>query len=171
MTLHNNTNIPTRSVVLGLGNLLNRDEGLGVHAVRALEQQLGPGAGVETLDGGTLGLSLLGLVEACEDLLVLDAADAQRPPGTLIELSREAIPLYAGLKLSQHQVGFQEVLGLASLRGRLPRRLHLIGVQPADLSLGLELSPVVAAILPVVLARVRSILTGWGLLSICDWNG
>lgn len=160
----------TRSVVLGIGNILNRDEGLGVHAVRALERHLGPGAGVEAIDGGTIGLGLLGLVESCEHLLILDAADGRRAPGALIELRRDEIPLYAGVKLSQHQVTFQEVLGLARLRGRLPPYLHLLGVQPADLSLGLELSPVVGAALPALLGRARDVLTGWGLLTACDWG-
>lgn len=159
-----------RSIVLGLGNILNRDEGLGVHAVRALEARLGPGAGVEALDGGTIGLGLLNMVEECEHLLILDAADARREPGALIELRRDEIPLYAGVKLSQHQITFQEVLGLAHMRGRLPPKLHLIGVQPADMTLGLELSPLVAARLPAVLARARDILTGWGLLTVCDWR-
>jgi hydrogenase maturation protease len=160
-----------RSIVLGLGNILNRDEGLGVHAVRALEAHLGPAAGVEALDGGTIGLGLLNMVEECEHLLILDAADGRRAPGTLIELRRDEIPLYAGVKLSQHQITFQEVLGLANMRGRLPPHLHLIGVQPADMSLGLDLSPTVAATLPAVLGRARVILTGWGLLTACDWDG
>jgi len=159
-----------RSVVLGIGNILNRDEGLGVHAVRAMERRLGPGAGVELVDGGTIGLGLLPIVEACEHLLILDAADGRRTPGTLIELRREQIPLYAGVKLSQHQITFQELLGLANMRGRLPPHLHLIGVQPADMAIGLELSPVVAATLPAVLGRARVILTGWGLLTACDWS-
>ena len=158
------------SVVLGLGNILNRDEGVGVHALRALETHLGPGAGVEAVDGGTIGLGLLTLVEGCEHLLILDAADGRRAPGALIELRGEEIPLYAGVKLSQHQVTFQEVLGLAKMRGRLPPHLHLIGVQPADLSLGLELSPVVAAAVPAALARSRYMLTAWGLLTPCDWT-
>ncbi|MEI7644810.1 MAG: HyaD/HybD family hydrogenase maturation endopeptidase [Chloroflexales bacterium] len=159
-----------RSVVLGLGNMLNRDEGLGVHAVRAMAARLGPAAGVELVDGGTIGLGLLNMVEACEHLLILDAADGRREPGTLIELRGEQIPLYAGVKLSQHQITFQEVLGLAKMRGRLPPYLHLIGVQPADMAIGLELSPTVAATLPAVLGRARILLTGWGLLTPCDWN-
>jgi hydrogenase maturation protease len=157
-----------RRVVLGLGNLLNRDEGLGVHALRALEERLGGGGGpggggpgVELVDGGTLGLNLLPLVEACSHLLVLDAVDAGRPPGTLVELTRDEIPLLTGVKLSEHQVSFQEVLGLASFRGRLPATLHLVGAQPQDLEIGLELSPVVAAAIPRIVDRAAEILAGW----------
>ncbi len=154
-----------RKVVLGLGNILNRDEGMGVHAVKALEAQIGDLAGVEWVDGGVLGMNLLMLIEECSHLLVLDAADARQPPGTLIQLRREQIPLYAGIKMSQHQVTFQEVLGLANIRGKLPPHLHLIGIQPADLSIGLGLSPEVAAILPEMNEQALVILNQWGLLT------
>ena len=154
-----------RKVVLGLGNILNRDEGMGVHAVKALEAQIGDLAGVEWVDGGVLGMNLLMLIEECSHLLVLDAADARQPPGTLIQLRREQIPLYAGIKMSQHQVTFQEVLGLANIRGKLPPHLHLIGIQPADLSIGLGLSPEVAAILPRMNEQALVILNQWGLFT------
>jgi hydrogenase maturation protease len=165
---------PARKIVLGLGNTLNRDEGLGVHAVKLLETKLRPpddsGApppaeGLEFLDGGVLGLNLLPLVEEASHLLVLDAIDARKEAGTLIEMSRDEIPLYSGIKLSDHQVTFQEVLGLASFRGKLPGNLHLIGIQPADLSIGLDLSPIVAATLPRVLTRAEAVLQDWRLLN------
>lgn len=154
----------TRTVVLGLGNTLNRDEGVGVHALAPLAARLGAQTAVELLDGGTLGLNLLPLVEECSHLLVLDALDAGRAPGTVVELRREQIPLYAGVRLSQHQITFQEVLGLAGIRGKLPAHLHLIGVQPADITIGLELSPLVAATLPDVVARAVCVLAAWGAL-------
>lgn len=152
-----------RKVVLGLGNTLNHDEGLGVHALAPLAERLSPQAAVELLDGGTLGLNLLPLVEACDHLLVLDAIDAGQPPGTIIELRGDEIPLYAGVKISQHQLTFQEVLGLARLRGKLPRRLHLIGVQPADLAIGIGMSAVVTAAMPQVVERAVTVLRAWEL--------
>ncbi len=144
-----------RKIILGVGNLLNRDEGVGIHAVRALQAQNTLGAEWEIVDGGTLGLNLLPLVEEASHLIVLDAMDARRAPGTLIELPRDEVPLFSTLKMSQHQLLFQEVLGLAHVRGRLPEHLVLLGIQPADLSVGVELSPVVARALPQLLARVE----------------
>jgi hydrogenase maturation protease len=152
-------------MVLGLGNILNRDEGVGVHALRALEDHLGQQPCVELVDGGVLGLNLLPLVEECSHLLILDAVDAGRPPGTLVELGRDEIPLYSGVKLSQHQVTFQEVLALAKIREGLPPYLHLLGVQPADLSIGLELSRAVAPAIPHVVERAGAVLRGWGFLA------
>jgi len=151
----------TRKVVLGLGNLLNRDEGLGVHALKLLNAQLGESSDFELLDGGVLGLNLLMIVEECSHLLILDAFNVGKPSGTVVELTKEQIPLYAGVKLSQHQVTFQEVLGLANIRGHLPEHLHLVGIQPEDISVGLELSPTVARVLPEVADRARAVIESW----------
>ncbi|MCX6560236.1 MAG: HyaD/HybD family hydrogenase maturation endopeptidase [Candidatus Aminicenantes bacterium] len=153
---------PDRAIVLGLGNLLNRDEGLGVQCLEPLRNRLGSVAGIEILDGGVLGLDLLPLVECARALLILDAVDARKPPGTLIELTGADIPLFGRAKLSWHQVTFQEVLQLAAMRNRLPERLHLVGVQPADLSIGLELSPEVAAAMPALIEHAAAVLAGWG---------
>lgn len=160
------SDLPTnRKIVLGLGNTLNRDEGLGVQAVKRVESCLGSaGAPIEFLDGGVLGLNLLPWVEESSHLLVLDAVNAHKEPGTLIELKRDEIPLYSGIKLSDHQVTFQEVLGLANFRGHLPPFLYLIGIQPADLATGVDLSPVVQAAMPGMVERALDILQEWNLI-------
>ena len=150
-----------RKVVLGLGNILNRDEGLGIQALRLLEPRTGDFPDFEFLDGGVLGLNLLMIVEDCSHLLLLDSVDAKKPTGTVIELAKEQIPLYAGIKMSQHQVTFQEVLGLANIRGHLPENLHLIGIQPDDLTVGLGLSPSVENALPQVVEKAIAVLNRW----------
>lgn len=154
--------IPAQMLVLGIGNLLNSDEGVGVHAVRALQADLaGRYPDVAFLDGGTLGLNLLPLVEDATHLLLLDCVNAGQPGGTIVELTKDQIPLYSGVKMSQHQTTFQEVLGLALLRGRLPEHLHLIGIQPVSLEIGTELTPAVQAILPEMVDRAASRLISW----------
>jgi len=150
-----------RKVVLGLGNTLNRDEGLGVQALKLLDAQLGAQSDFELLDGGVLGLNLLMIVEECSHLLILDAVNVGKPAGTIVELTKEQIPLYAGVKLSQHQITFQEVLGLANIRGYLPEHLHLVGIQPENISVGIDLSPMIAKALPEVITRASSVLTLW----------
>ena len=156
---------PKRRVVLGLGNILNRDEGLGIQALQLLDTQLGDHPDLELLDGGVLGLNLLMIVEECSHLLILDAVNARKPAGTLIELVKKDIPLFAGIKLSEHQVTFQEVLGLASIRGFLPENLYIIGLQPDDLSIGLGVSPIIEKMLPQVVNKAIEKLTAWGLIS------
>jgi hydrogenase maturation protease len=156
--------VPHRKSILGLGNLLYQDEGFGIHALQAMQAVMPFNEHVELVDGGVLGMNLLPLVEESSHLLVLDAIDAGLPPGTVIELSGEQIPLFAAAKLSEHQVGFQEVLGLARFRDSLPENLHLIGVQPQDLGTGIDLSQVVAASLPEVVTRAMAVLQKWHLL-------
>lgn len=153
-----------RNVVLGLGNTLNMDEGMGVHALALLRQEIGSETSLELLDGGTLGLNLLPIVEEAGHLLIFDAVDAGKSPGTIVELGGDDIPLLAGVKLSQHQLTFQEVLGLARFRGRIPGHLHLIGVQPEDLSIGIGMSDAVQRAIPGVLQRAKGLLGEWGFL-------
>jgi hydrogenase maturation protease len=95
-----------RKIILRIGNLLNRDEGMGIHAIRALQHKNTTGD-FEILDGGTLGLKLLPLAEESSHLIVLDAIDRHLEPGTLIELARDEIPLFNMIKMSQHQLLFQ----------------------------------------------------------------
>lgn len=152
-------------VVLGIGNILNTDEGIGVHAARALQSKYPDSSNFAVIDGGTLGLNLLPIVDDATHLLILDAVDAGKAPGTLVELAGKDIPLFGGAKLSEHQVTFQEVLGLAMLRETLPENLYLIGVQPADLSVGVGLSEVVQAVLPRLIQAVEVVLGGWSVFA------
>ena len=149
-----------RKIILGIGSLLNTDEGVGIHAIRALQQRKAVGD-FEILDGGTLGLNLLPLIEESSHLIVLDAIDGHTAPGTLIELAREQVQLFSNVKMSQHQLLFQEVLGLAHVRGYLPEHLTLLGIQPADLNVGVELSPQVAETLPQLVARAEQVAEEW----------
>lgn len=150
-----------RRTVLGLGNILRRDEGMGVHALRAMEKELGKKVDADWIDGGTLGLDLLPIVERSGQLLILDAVDRGEKGGSLIDMAGEEIPLYSRIRLSQHQISFQEVLGLARIRDHFPQRVHLLGIQPVDLSSGLELSPEVHAALPLLISRAGQILEQW----------
>jgi hydrogenase maturation protease len=158
----------SRKLVLGLGNLIFQDEGLGIQALQSLQAQYGAWArpDLEFLDGGVLGLNLLPMVEESSHLLVLDVVNANQRPGTVIEMTRDEIPIFAGVKLSEHQLTFQEVLGLAHVRQRLPKHLHLIGLQPQTLGVGLELTPVVAQSLPVLVRRAAEVLVLWGLMEV-----
>ena len=152
-----------RRAVLGLGNVLRRDEGLGIFCLEPLRDRLRGGSDIEIMDGGVLGMSLLPLVESCSHLLVLDALDAGSAPCVVMEMAREEIPLFARLKLSWHQLSFQEVLEFAEVRGKLPGHLRLVGAQPADISAGVGLSREIEAVLPEIVDRALGILKRWGL--------
>ncbi|UCG25552.1 MAG: HyaD/HybD family hydrogenase maturation endopeptidase [Chloroflexota bacterium] len=156
---------PERRVVLGLGNLPLGDEGLGVQALRYLEWRFEGRSEIEWVDGGVLGMKLLPLIESCSHLLVVDAVDAGRPPGTLTELGRREILGRDIMRLSEHQVTFQDVLGLAMLLGRAPANFRLIGLQPESMEPGTALSDPVIAGLPALAERVREVIGAWGLLT------
>lgn len=149
-----------KPVVLGLGNPLFQDEGLGIHLIHQLMQD-STNEQVEFVDGGTDALALLGVVEEAEHLLIIDALDGDHPPGTIRQIAGEEIPFLATNKMSVHQIGFQEVLALANLRGRLPAHIVLIGVQPQSLDWGTELSPPVAQTLPCLTEMVYKQINAW----------
>jgi hydrogenase maturation protease len=83
-------------------------------------------------------------------------------------MKKDDILLYQGIKLSDHQITFQEVLGLAKVRMRLPDHLYLIGAQPVDISIGVDLSPQISSVLPKILDRAELILQEWGLIHYYD---
>lgn len=151
--------------VLGLGNLLWADEGFGVRAAEALFARYRLPDNVEVVDGGTQGLLLLPWVEQADCLLLFDAIDFGLAPGTLDLRRDDAVPAYlTAKKMSLHQTGFSEVLGLADLKGRLPRRIALIGVQPVELEDygGSLTEPVRSQIEPAV-ALAAAELAAWGV--------
>ncbi len=150
-------------LVLGLGNLLLRDEGLGVRAVERLQKAYRFPPQVRLLDGGTLGLELLPYLEEAERVLVLDAVAAEGPPGTLVRLDGGDLPGFLARKVSPHQVGLSDLLAVARLRGTLPEEVVLLGMVPARLDAGLELSPPVEAALPQLVEAALAELRRWGV--------
>lgn len=152
-----------KALILGVGNILLSDEGVGVHVVRLLRERYQFPQEVEILDGGTLGLDLLPYVEDADRLLIVDALQMDAPPGTVVRLEGDEIPAMLSLKYSPHQVGLSDILAAARLRGRLPSEIVLWGVQPASLEVGLELSPIVAAQVEALVQRVLAELQRWGI--------
>jgi hydrogenase maturation protease len=154
---------PAETLVIGLGNPIMGDDGLGVVALERLRQRWSPPDSVRLVDGGTWGMNLLPLIEDAERVLFLDAIDAGRPAGDLVELVGEELPRSLRLKLSPHQVDLRDVLALAHLRGRLPKDLIAIGLQPGRIEMASGLSPDVEARLEELLAVVIARLERWGL--------
>ena len=141
-------------LVLGLGNLLCQDDGVGVAAVAWLLDRYEPAEGVRVLDGGTLGLSLLPTLENADTVLIVDAIRADGPPGSPVRLEGEEVAHAAEHRLSVHQVGVSDLIGAARWQGCLPGRLLLLGVVPESMELGVERTPAVEAALPALVDRV-----------------
>jgi hydrogenase maturation protease len=150
-----------RTVVIGLGNPLMGDDGVGLAALERLRAEWGLD-GVELVDGATWGLSLLPVIEDAERLVLVDAIAANGAPGDIIELSRDRLPIYLTRKLSPHQVDMRDALAVAELRGRLPNDVVAIGVQPETVALGTELSAPVGQQLGALVGAVVAQLEHWG---------
>ena len=152
------------TLVLGLGNILLRDEGVGVRVVERLLEQYEFPEEVRVMDGGTLGLDLLPYVEVASRLLVIDAVQAGKPPGTLVRMEGDEIPVFLDAsKVSPHQEGLQDLLAVALLKGYLPEELVFWGAQIESLAVGLELSEPVAAQVDALGGKVLQELAQWGV--------
>lgn len=158
----NHQNSISSVLLLGVGNILLQDEGLGVYALRRLAERYHLPPGVEAVDGGVQGLDLLSMLESARSLLIIDAIYTGGAPGGIVRLEGQAIPSALALKMSMHQMGIQELLALGSLRGTLPTRVVLWGMQPEAMDWGLELTPSVAAGLDELVAAVAGELVAWG---------
>jgi hydrogenase maturation protease len=152
------------TLVLGLGNILLRDEGVGVRVVERLQELYQFPPGVQVLDGGTLGLDLMPYVEAADRLLVIDAVDAGAEPGTIAHLEGEEVPAFLSVKISPHQMGLSDLLAAARLRDVYPEEVVLWGVQPAEIDVGLDLSPAVAPQVDALVDKALAELHQWGIV-------
>lgn len=152
-----------RTVVLGLGNMLMTDDGIGLAALARLQDEWFIPRSVELVDGGTWGMNLLPIIESADRVLVLDAIDSGAEPGTLSVLKDAEVPRVLAQKLSPHQIDLREVLALAALRGTLPAELVALGVQPAVVALGTDLSPAVETRLSELVFLAAEQLRAWDI--------
>lgn len=153
------------TLVLGIGNLIMTDDGVGVRVAQRLMEEYHFPEGVTVMDGGTLGLDLLPHLEGVERLLMVDALETGGPPGTVMRLSGEEIPMALQTKLSPHQMGLQDLLTVAEFQGNRPAEMVLWGVQPESIELGMELSPAVAARVDLLVEKMLGELAAWGVTS------
>jgi hydrogenase maturation protease len=150
----------TKTLVLGLGNLVHSDDGLGVHAIQALRQDSRVPADTVLMDGGTLGLSLLPHISAFQRLLVIDALDVNESPGTLLRLEGKALRNLPG-KASVHQLGFADLMVALELLGESPEEIVLFGVQPLSTEWSTELTPPVREALGPLFDALLEQLEAW----------
>jgi hydrogenase maturation protease len=122
-----------RITILGVGNILLTDEGVGVRVIEELERNFSFPSNVNLYDGGTGGLSLLSVIEKTDYLIVVDSVLVGEPPGTIIKFNFEDLPSGLTRKLSSHEIDMIEVLNVAQVLGKRPPTI-IIGIQPKDIS-------------------------------------
>jgi hydrogenase maturation protease len=153
----------SKTLVLGAGNLLLSDDGLGIHTIRRLQEVTQLPEEVQVLDGGTLGLGLLHYLEGVSHLLIVDALETGQPPGTVTRLAGEEVPAYFALKMSPHEIGLPDMLFAAKLCDLYPVEVVIWGIQPEKVAVGLDLSPLVAGQVDVLVSNVLGELRRWGI--------
>ena len=149
--------------VLGIGNIILRDEGFGVRAMEYLEEHYSFPQEVRLLDGGTLGPELLHFVTGTQHLLILDAVSGDGAPGTAYRFEDDAIMAHFQEKVSSHEIGIQDVLAWLTVTDRAIPNVVVLGMQPYDLSAGLTLSSAMEAALPAFAQRAAEELRAWGV--------
>ena len=129
------------AIVLGVGNVLLRDEGVGIRAVEELRRRFEFGDDVELLDGGTAGIELLRYLDGKDDIVIVDAIAAEQPPGTVMRVEGEDVPRTFHQRISPHQIGLSDMLATALLTDCLTGQMVMFGIEPKDLTTGLTLTP------------------------------
>lgn len=151
-----------RTLILGIGNILMTDEGVGAEVVHRLEAALAPDASIDFLDGGTLSFTLAGPIGASQRLIVVDAAALNDAPGRVRLFEGEAMDhqLRAHAR-SVHEVSLSDLMDMARLSDSLPEWRALIGIEPGVIDWGEQLTPEVEAAVPIAMRQVMDLLARW----------
>ena len=154
-----------KTLVLGIGNPILQDDGIGVHVVQQLKTEHLDLPQVKFLDGGTLSFSLIGEIEDATNLIVIDAAQLDDEPGSVRTFIGEEMDLFLGRQKnsSVHDVTLIDLMSIALLSDRLPSRRALIGVQPGTIDWGTEPTPAVKKAIPTVCNLTMELIKKWCL--------
>ncbi|WP_037353120.1 HyaD/HybD family hydrogenase maturation endopeptidase [Selenomonas sp. FC4001] len=149
--------------ILGIGNVILRDEGFGVRVAEYLDKHYEFPESVQIVDGGTLGIELTQYVTGTEKLLVIDSINGGAEPGTTFRFHNDDVMEHFQDKLSAHEVGIQDVLGLLTVTGHKIPDVVVIGAQPYDVEAGVELSDGMMKLLPQMVEQALKELKNWGI--------
>lgn len=140
-------------LILGIGNLLLRDEGVGIHVVQKMkEMELSPG--IEVMDGGTMGLNLLYYIENRDRVIVVDTVIVGDPPGTIYRFTDESLVQNKPMLRTAHGIDFTDVIKTAEMLGTKPKAIIFVGIEPSDMSEGIGLSEVIEKRVPTLIKMV-----------------
>lgn len=151
-------------LVLGVGNMLLTDEGVGGRVAEEILRQFKIPAGVEVIDGGTMGMDLLPYIDDRTHLFIVDAIKTKQTPGHAVRLPLDDPPAFFRTLISPHQLGMAEVLGVAKLTDNLPPNIVLFGMEPVSLETAIGLTPEVERNVPILVQMVRDELTSLGFV-------
>ncbi|MDQ1315303.1 MAG: hydrogenase maturation protease [Pseudomonadota bacterium] len=152
-----------KTLVLGIGNTLLTDEGIGIHVLQALESRLADFSDVSLLDGGTLSFTLAGPIEDADALIVVDAANIKTRPGEWTLLKGEEMDafLMGNRKATVHEVGLTDLRAIALLAGHWPEKRAMLAIQPDVVDWGEFPTPAVAAAIPPACEAIQALIREW----------
>ena len=154
---------PAEVTILGVGNVILKDEGFGVRVAEYLDHNYTFPDSVQIVDGGTLGIELTQYVTGTNKLLVIDSINGGAEPGTVFRFHNDAIMEHFQDKLSAHEVGIQDVLALLTVTGHKIPDVIVIGAQPFDVEAGVGLSDGMQALLPQIVEQELKDIGNWGI--------
>jgi hydrogenase maturation protease len=147
--------------ILGVGNLLTGDDGVGVHVIRELIKRYRFPDSVRLIDGGTMGLDLLPFIEDIDRLIIIDAVDFKKPPGAIEIINGDSLPAILSSKLSVHQIGLSDLFFVIRMKELPLKEICLIGIQPKSMETGTELSEEIKAKVDILIKHVLNKLRDW----------
>jgi len=152
-----------KTLVLGIGNTLLSDEGIGIHVLRELQNNSQSQDDIEYMDGGTLSFTLASPIENCNQFIVIDASEIKSNPGAVKVFENDEMDTFitSGNKKSVHEVGLVDVMSIAMLTGKLPAKRALIGIQPDSLDWGNHPTEPVKQAIPLACQHVEELITKW----------
>lgn len=150
-------------LILGVGNILLGDEGVGVRVVEQLLQHYHFSDQVELVDGGTAGLELLACLDGKKEMIIIDAMAGHEPAGTVKKMILDDPPAFFQNRISPHQLGLSEMLSCAAMTDSLPEHITLYGIIPHSLETGLTLSSPVTGAMQEVMAKIIADLSNLGV--------
>ena len=149
-------------LVMGIGNTLLQDDGIGVHVTELFKSTHDFDPNLSVLDGGTIGLSLLPDIEDADAVIIVDASEIGERPGTMrIFRDGEIDRQLSGKRRSVHEVALYDLFSAAAIRGRSPEQRVLIAIQPASTEWGLDPTPDVKAAIPLACETINTLTRGW----------
>ena len=159
------------TLILGIGNTLLSDEGVGIHAMRQLQSSYPDSPDIVYVDGGTLSFSLAAYLQDCSNIIVLDAAELNSLPGTVRTMVGAGMDEFLGAaRRSPHEVGLLDLFDIARLTESLPVNRALIGIQPKSIEWGTSPTPPVERALPVAVEQAINLLNEWQLTGISQFT-
>jgi hydrogenase maturation protease len=153
---------PKRVVVMGVGNTLQQDDGIGIHITETLRKSSDASPEISFIDGGTIGLSLLPEIEDADAVIVVDASEIGESPGSMRIFRNEEIDRQlCNKRRTVHEVALVDLFSAAAIRGRSPAERVLVAIQPESTDTGLEPTTPVRDAIPRACEAINDITNGW----------